>query len=626
MEGRLLGDGRYRLVRPLGKGGTAAVWEGVDLRIERLVAIKLLHPTTSVPDAEERLRREAKAAGNLASQYIVRVYDLGRGPVEDSEPLPGEGPAEAGEQVYIVMEYLRGRTLAQILAEEGRLPVERVVLWGRQIAMALSTAHAAHVLHRDIKPSNVLVTDQGVKVLDFGIARFLETVRVPTLGGEATAGVATMADLTRGMLLGTPAYMSPEQVQDPGNLDVHSDLYSLGCVLYELLTGAPPFGHGEPFALWTRHAKETPRPLREQRPEVPEELEELVLQLLRKRPEERPRSAEEVVRRLLPPPAPPRPDDVLARLRRQYAEADRLGATDPREAVRRLSEEVLPQARSLLGEDHIIALQATWRLAHWTGATGDARGAYTQYSQLVPRWAHAYGRVHPTTLELRSLQARWAGRAGEAALAAELTAALVRDSVEALGGTHRDTLWRRYRLAHWTGKAGSPAEAVRQFRELLPVARGELGEEHRLVSRIRYRLAWWTGDGGDPHGAVRLFRELVGDYLRLFGTEHPETLAARSGLAWWTSEAGDPAAAARLYEDLVRDSVATLGPEHAETLVARYNHAESVGAAGDPAGAARLLRELVADTTRVLGPDHPDTVAAHRALEAWEGWRPESDG
>lgn len=261
--------GRYRLVSRLGAGGMGEVWSAVDERLGRRVAVKLLARPGDTALAA-RLRREAKAAARINDRHVVAVHDV------------GEAQLEGQAVVYLVMELVEGRPLDQVAAG-GRPTVADVVHWGLQICAGLQAAHAAGVVHRDIKPANILLTASGeLKLCDFGIARDAAAV------GHTLTGV--------GNVVGTPAYMSPEHARGEA-VGPRSDLYALGCVLYELLTGAPPF-RGEGWQVLGQHASREPAPVRELRADVPAPLDALVTALLTKQPRQRPASAAEVAERL----------------------------------------------------------------------------------------------------------------------------------------------------------------------------------------------------------------------------------------------------------------------------------------------------------------------------------------
>lgn len=275
MRGAVLDD-RYVLTERLGRGGMGQVWSARDERMQREVAVKLV---TAVRDAghEEtfhRFQREIRSAANLPGRYTVTAHDCGEAVIDD-EPY-----------LYMVMERLTGRTLAQ----EVRLtrPQWRTaVRWGYQVASALHAAHTLRIVHRDIKPENVMFAADGdVKVLDFGIAKFV--------GDTARAGGLTRA----GVPMGTLLYMSPEQARGDTGVDHRTDLYSLGCLLYFMLTGRPPMVADNVVALVNMHAGAVIPPPRALVPEIPPGLSDLVAQLLQRRPEDRPESAGAVLERL----------------------------------------------------------------------------------------------------------------------------------------------------------------------------------------------------------------------------------------------------------------------------------------------------------------------------------------
>jgi tetratricopeptide (TPR) repeat protein len=266
MEGRVL-NGRYRLVSRIAVGSMGQVWRCFDEALKRDVAAKLLLTVSPTPDVLARFDREARLAGALSSPWIVTVHDYGHAEYDGTT------------RPFLIMELLTGRTLARIL-ESGRPPeLAKALEWTVQVCDALAVAHRAGVVHRDVKPDNVMVTSDGtVKVLDFGIARFAET--------EATRGALT----TSGTVVGTANYMSPEQAQGH-QLDPRSDLYSLGCLLYALITGRPPFRGDSLAALAYQHVSMVPVAPSALRPEVSRALDRLVLDLLAKEPSQRPADA-----------------------------------------------------------------------------------------------------------------------------------------------------------------------------------------------------------------------------------------------------------------------------------------------------------------------------------------------
>src|SRR5215218_1510480 len=255
-------DGRYRIVRKLGAGGMATVYLAEDQDLGRGVAIKILNERHANDEQfVERFRREAKNAAGLSHPNIVSVFDRG----------------EAEGTYYIAMEHLKGRNLKELLAARGPAPVHISVDIARQVLHALGHAHENGIVHRDIKPHNVMIDDdRRVKVTDFGIAR---------------AGTSQMTEA--GSIVGTAQYLSPEQARG-AQVDQRSDLYSVGVVLYELLTGKVPFTGESPVEIAMKHLSATPPPLTAKRPDIPSSLESIVLRALAKDPAARYQTAEEM--------------------------------------------------------------------------------------------------------------------------------------------------------------------------------------------------------------------------------------------------------------------------------------------------------------------------------------------
>ncbi|HXP20192.1 MAG TPA: protein kinase, partial [Streptosporangiaceae bacterium] len=251
--------GRYVLNEVLGVGGMATVWRARDKVLARDVAIKVLSQQFAADAAFlARFEREARHAAGLSHPRLVTVFDSG---VDGTTP-------------YIVMELLTGRTLRQELDEAGTLPATEAVGIAAAVCEALEVAHAAGLVHRDIKPANIVLVAAGqVKVLDFGIAR-----------AEGTGGTRTLA------VLGTAAYLSPEQASGRRS-GPQADLYSVGCVLYEMLTGAPPFAADSAVGLAYRQVHDDPDPPSARRAGLPARLDEITLRLLAKDPADRPASA-----------------------------------------------------------------------------------------------------------------------------------------------------------------------------------------------------------------------------------------------------------------------------------------------------------------------------------------------
>ena len=267
---------RYALERELGRGGMATVYLARDLKHDRHVALKILHPELAVTLGPERFQREIRLAARLQHPHILTVLDSG----------------EAGGQLWYTMPFVEGESLRDRLKREHQLAVDEALRIGREAALALEYAHEHGVIHRDIKPENLLLTKDGsTLVADFGIARAV---------AEGDTGLTGT-----GMTMGTPAYMSPEQASGARDLDPRTDIYSLGAVLYEMLAGEPPFSGPTAQAMIARRFTETPRLLRTLRDNVPESVEQAVARALAKVPADRFDSAAAFARALALPTATP---------------------------------------------------------------------------------------------------------------------------------------------------------------------------------------------------------------------------------------------------------------------------------------------------------------------------------
>ncbi|WP_393916002.1 serine/threonine-protein kinase [Halostreptopolyspora alba] len=527
-------NGRYRLVESLGAGGMGEVWRAVDDRLDRTVAVKLVRPDKVDSDeAVARFQREARLTAQLAGHAnVVILHDFG----------------EYENSVYAVMELVRGRTLSAILRDTGPQPVPRAADWAAQVTSGLAAAHAAGIVHRDVKPANLMALDDGtVKILDFGIAGFHEAV---TQSRRLTQ---------TGAIIGTPLYMSPEQARCE-NVGAASDLYSLGAILYQLLTGHAPFRHDEPLGVLRMHLMERPRPPREARPDLPAELDSLVLALLEKDPADRPAGAHEVRERLLPftaasAPVEERPSGT--------AGPQAAGVRPPRAA---------------------------------TGPPG-----------AEPRDLH--GRLR----EIESL-----AEEGHFAAAAQRTRACLPDLERAYGPTDPETIRARRRLAYLTGKSGEPARAVEIYRELLPQLDRVYGRHHPETLAARYYLASNAGRARDHATAARVHAELLPDLTAAHGPDAHRVLTTRLYLAFEVGETGEHGRAIALLDRLLPDLRRVLGTDHETTLRARHYRAAYTGHAGAAAEAARLYHELLAEHTRVNGAGHPDTARIRARLRHWE--------
>jgi serine/threonine-protein kinase len=257
--------GQYRLIKPLGRGGMGEVYFAEHRMLKRPCAVKLIRPEQAGdPKVLARFEREVQMTARLSHWNTVEVYDYGR--TDDGT-------------FYYVMEYLPGLSLEALIERHGPLPAGRLVHLLRQACQALREAHAMGLIHRDIKPGNVFVAQRGglfdvVKLLDFGLVKPVTEVRSARLTQE-------------GAISGTPLFMSPEQARGLDDLDARSDIYSLGCVAYAMVSGRPPFERASPLEVIVAHARDEVMPPSGERPDVPADLERVILRCLAKRPEDR---------------------------------------------------------------------------------------------------------------------------------------------------------------------------------------------------------------------------------------------------------------------------------------------------------------------------------------------------
>ncbi|MEZ0336180.1 MAG: serine/threonine-protein kinase, partial [Gemmatimonadales bacterium] len=250
--------GRYSLQRELGRGGMATVYLARDLRHDRPIAVKVLHPELAATLGPERFQREIRVAAQLQHPQILSVYDSG---------------FDAGV-LWFTMPYVEGETLRQRLRRTGALPIPEAVRILDYLARALAYAHRRGVVHRDVKPENVLLSQENVYLADFGVAKPLGTA-------------ASQYQTTAGLVVGTPTYMAPEQAEADPATDHRADIYAFGILAYELVAGEPPFANLPLWSLLAAHAIREPEQIARRRPEVPAPLESLIARCLRKDPAER---------------------------------------------------------------------------------------------------------------------------------------------------------------------------------------------------------------------------------------------------------------------------------------------------------------------------------------------------
>ncbi|MEV4681490.1 serine/threonine-protein kinase [Streptomyces kurssanovii] len=493
MNGRVVG-GRYELSALVGQGGMGQVWTAYDGRLDRRVAVKLLRPdhmaaATAADEMRRRFVRECRVTAQVCHPGLVTVHDAG----------------SDGDDLYLVMQYVEGADLADHLAEHDPYPWEWAVSVAAQLCAVLGAVHAVPIVHRDLKPRNVMVKPDGtLTVLDLGVASVIDT------------------DTTRlthtGSPIGSPAYMAPEQAMG-GAVGPYTDLYALGVLLHELLSGNVPFAGSTALGVLHRHLHEPPLPVRQLRPEVPEPLEALVLRLLAKDPQHRPSGAQEVYEALvplLPQRGEPRgPLDPTRPFLRPHAPwPDRAGV-----APAPAAPPVAPAPKA----DVAGAVDEVKRLLGEGGITQ----AVDILGGILPAAAAEHGEHSPVVRILRKQYAATLMDDGQYRRALPELRRLADDRTAEAGPSDTQTLQYRYDAAHCLEQLGEAAAAVAEYRAVLPYY--ESSEPDRAL-QVRHRIGHLLLAVGDHTAAQQQFRSLLYDAERAYGPYHPLPAEVRRAL------------------------------------------------------------------------------------------------
>ncbi|MGW1186502.1 protein kinase domain-containing protein [Streptomyces sp. NPDC002559] len=518
MSGRLIG-GRYQLATILGQGGMGQVWTAYDQRLDRRVAVKLLRPdrvTGPVADeAADELRRrfvrECRVTAQVDHPGLVTVHDAG----------------SDGEDLFLVMQYVEGADLADHLAEHDPYPWQWSVSVAAQLCAVLGAVHAVPIVHRDLKPRNVMVRPDGtVTVLDLGVASVLDT------------------DTTRlthtGSPIGSPAYMAPEQAMG-GAVGPYTDLYALGVLLHELLSGDVPFAGSTALGVLHRHLYEPPVPVRRIRPDIPEPLEALVLRLLAKDPQHRPSGAQEVYEHLAPmlpswnnaswnttswnagsrgTGVPVGPLDPTRPFLRPHAPwPDRAAAPPPPPA---------PPAPATGRPDVAAAVDDVKKLL----GEGRITQAVDILGSILPVAAEQHGEDSAVVRILRKQYAATLMDDGQYRRALPELRRLADDRAAEAGPADAQTLQFRHDAAQCLEQLGEPAAALAEYRAVLPYYENQYvtGGDPARAFEIRNRIGHLLLAVGDHTTARSQLQALLYDTERVYGPHHPLPVEIRRRL------------------------------------------------------------------------------------------------
>jgi tetratricopeptide (TPR) repeat protein len=613
----------YEILEELGRGGMGVVYKARHLALQRLVALKVLLAGEHAGPAQlARFRGEAEALARLRHPHIVQVYEVG----------------EQGGLPFFALELVDGASLAGRLGGAPQ-PAREAARLIEALARAVHAAHQQGVIHRDLKPANILLTADGApKITDFGLAKRVDVVGVPTQSGD---------------IVGTPSYMAPEQARgDRRSVGPASDVYALGAILYELLTGRPPFRAVTPLDTLLHVLYEEPVPPRRLQPKVPRDLETICLKCLHKEPRQRYASAlalaEDLRRFLAGEPIVARPSGLLGRgakwARRRpavtallallaavlvggffgmmglwlKAEAARQGEAAQRDRAEQ-EKRVAEAVRAFLERDLLRQADPGEQADALRQAGGgfqaqenpriqellDRAAAELAPDKIEAKFPHQ-PEVQASILKTVGDTYRGIGAYGRAVEFLRRSSDTYRD---ALGADHPDTLTTLNNLATAYSYAGQTAEAIALFEQVRDALEKKLGADHPDTLVTLDSLAATYRAAGQTAEAIGLGERVRDARVRKLGADHPDTLNTLSNLAYAYQAQGRYDEAEPLYQEALAGRRRQLGADHPSTLTTLNNLAYLYNSRARYPEAEPLYQEALGGCRRTLGPDHPLTLA-----------------
>ncbi len=589
----------YEIQSLVGLGGMSVVYRARHTLLGRTVAIKLLHEHLVAREQNlARFQQEARAASHLTHPHIIGVHEFGVTP--------------AG-QPFLVMDYVKGASLGDLIEREGRLAPERALPIFRQICSALAHAHGKGIIHRDIKPSNVMLVEEGdqsdlVKLVDFGIAKLLP-------GHELEGERLTQT----GEVFGSPVYMSPEQCTGKA-LDPRSDIYSLGCVMYEVLTGSPPFAGANPLETMYLRLSDPPEPFNPQF-HIPRQIEAVVLIALAREPEKRYQTMLELDGELESVEDGRGTISGLLSLKRsaRLKKARKVKRLVPREFAYGLAALTVAVSALLAwklfagGSPPVAGGAATAPPATDAGA-GDAGGNLSDLADLtlslVPRTVEKdrWPQYRQLANRLQHL-AMLCIRAQDYDRAEQLLKKSLEIEKTVLGdGSPQVAQTMSYLAALYATRSGQYQNAMALYEQAVQIRTRALGAEHPEVAASLSDLAALYQEQGKYQKAEELYRKALRIYEKNYGAGHPDVAGTLTGLADLYRIQGRYAEAEPLYERALAINSRSLGPEHITVAMSLNNLAGLYFNEGKYARAESMYSRALALYEKVQGPEHPSVA------------------